>query len=106
MSLETIEAHEKSCLFEKCSRCGSIPIINVNLEERVTALEDRVKELEMENKELYSLMYLDGEGERLEKEKEKEWNDMMEEERIQDLEQQLIALAQSHFKIVRIYKPP
>ena len=102
MSLETIEAHEKSCLFEKCSRCGSIPIINVNLEERVTALEDRVKELEMENKELFSVMVEDPSRLDDEIDTEKEWNDMREERKIQDLEQQLIAHAQSYFKIVRI----
>merc|ERR1712188_72307 len=91
LSPETVEAHEEKCLFEKCSSCGSLPITNINLQERVTALEDRVKQLEMENQELYSLIYLNPSKTDDEIEQEKEWNDMREESRIQDLEQQLIA---------------
>ena len=46
LTLETVEAHEKTCVFEKCSNCAALPIININLKERVTYLEDKVTKLE------------------------------------------------------------
>ena len=114
LTLETVEAHEKTCVFEKCSNCGALPIININLKERVTYLEDQVTKLEKENKELYQLIYSNASqdiGQVVsesniddEHEIEREWNDMEEEVHIQDLEQQLIAYAQPYFKIVRIRK--